>query len=177
MTEDSKLVIIAGRFVALCFSSPLPIPSNLTLTPLPSDTTSITLVHAIYYLILHPQIYTRLQSLLDAIFPNGDSAWTYDAVKSLPYLDAIINETLRLKPPVPSAIHRQTPPEGIWIDEIFVPGDVHVAVPTYALHHDARYWERPEDFWPERWLEEQDGGPAAGAKIVPDAFIPFSIGS
>lgn len=55
------------------------------------------------------------------------------------------------------------------------PRDVHVAVPTYALHHDERYWERPDEFWPERWLEEEEGGTAA--KIVPDAFIPFSIGS
>lgn len=141
----------------------------------PSDTTSVVIAHAIYYFIKNPQIYTKLQSILDSIFPTGDASWSYDAAKSIPYLEAIINETLRLKPPVPSGIHRQTPPEGLWIDEIFIPGDVHVAVPTYALHHDERYWERPDEFWPERWLDEEEGG--AGGKIVPDAFVPFSIGA
>jgi cytochrome P450 len=147
----------------------------LYLTNIPSDTTSIVIAHAIYYFITNPQVYTKLQSILDTTFPGGDASWSYDSVKSIPYLEAIINETLRLKPPVPSAIHRQTPPEGLWIDEIFIPGDVHVAVPTYALHHDKRYWERPDEFWPERWMDEEDGG--TGAKIVADAFVPFSIGS
>ncbi len=153
MAEDSKLVIIAG-----------------------SDTTSTALSSALYYLTLYPAIYNSLQTALDTAIPGGDMTWSYEVVKYLPYLEAIISETLRLKPPVPGAIHRQTPSQGLWIDDdLFVPGDVYVAVPTYALHRDTRYWgPRAEEFWPERWLDT-DGkfNPSHGG----DAFIPFSIGS
>jgi cytochrome P450 len=97
---------------------------------------------------------------------------SYDAIKAIPYLDAIINESLRLKPPVPSQILRRTPPQGLWVDELFIPGDVHVGVPTYSVQRDPRYWDRPDEFVPERWM-----GKDKKDKIAQDAFLPFSIGT
>lgn len=151
MAEDSKLVIIAG-----------------------SDTTSTALSSALYYLTLHPSTYARLQSALDTIFLEGDSTWSYEKVKAVPYLEAVIHETLRLKPPAPSGILRQTPLQGLWIEDLFVPGDVHVSVPTYTLHRDARYWPSPDEWKPERWLDA-DG--KFDGSVGGEAFIPFSIGA
>lgn len=54
-------------------------------------------------------------------------------LQSMTFLNAFINETLRLHPPVPSAGLRNTPAEGIMIGEKFVPGDVTVLVPNYSL--------------------------------------------
>lgn len=69
----------------------------------------------------------------------------------MPYLDWIIYETLRLKPSVPAGLTRLTPADGIWIDEVYIPGDTIVSVPAYTIHRNPRYWDDPLDFRPERW--------------------------
>lgn len=63
----------------------------------------------------------------------------------------MIHETLRLKPSVPSGLPRVTPPEGLRIDEVFIPGGVNVSVHPHTIHRDPRYWDRPREFVPERW--------------------------
>jgi cytochrome P450 len=94
-----------------------------------------------------------------------------DFIHSLPYIDAIINETLRLKPVVPSGQTRVTPPEGLFIDETWIPGNTILVVPQYVVQRDARNFPRPLEFIPERWLEKESG------LIVDDrAFFPFAIG-
>ncbi|KAM0207466.1 hypothetical protein ACHAPQ_011884 [Fusarium lateritium] len=126
--EDSRLMIIAG-----------------------SDTTSVALTNALFYLTKHPHIYHKLQQLVQAEFPSGEKEWTYEKVKAIKFLDYIICETLRLKPSVPAGLTRLTPPTGIQIDEVFIPGDTIVSVPAYTIHRDPRYWESALDFRPERW--------------------------
>ena len=49
-------------------------------------------------------------------------------------LDAVINESLRLHPPIPSTILRQSPAEGIWIGDQFIPGDTTMHISIYSLH-------------------------------------------
>lgn len=89
----------------------------------------------------------------------------------LPYLEAIITETLRLKPGVPSGNQRVTPPEGLTIDEVRIPGNTIVVIPQYVVQRDERNYVRPLEFLPERWLEE-------GKDLVLDgnAYFPFVIG-
>lgn len=67
------------------------------------------------------------------------------------YLDYIIQETLRLKPGVPSGSRRVTPPGGVVIDGVHIPGGVIVGVPTHLVQRDPRYWAEPLRFAPERW--------------------------
>lgn len=65
-------------------------------------------------------------------------------------------ETLRLKPPVPSGLSRLTPPEGIQVDGVFIPGKTVVSVPTYAIQRDPRYWgPDAAEFVPERWMNPE----------------------
>ncbi|KAL1979470.1 hypothetical protein VTN96DRAFT_5729 [Rasamsonia emersonii] len=144
MGEDSRLLIVAG-----------------------SDTTAAALANTFYFLAKNPPVLRKLQGYLDKLCPNGVRDWSYAKMK-FPYLDHIINETLRLKPPVPSGLPRITPPEGIQIDEVYIPGDTIVAVPTHTIQRDERYYERPLDFDPERW-----------ERISPEksAFIPFTRGT
>lgn len=81
----------------------------------------------------------------------------------------MIEETLRLHPPVPSGLTRVTPPEGLNINGTFVPGGTIVSVPPWTIHKDERYWDNPMTFDPERW--EKEGNPETR-----EAFIPFSKG-
>jgi hypothetical protein len=130
-----------------------------------SDTTATTLAHVLYYLATHPEVHKRLQTVVD------EAQGVHDIAHPLPYLEAVINETLRLKPVVPSGQMRVTPPEGLYIDETWIPGNTIVVVPQYLLQRDARNFSRPLEFLPERWLEKDQG------LVFEDrAFFPFTIG-
>lgn len=82
-----------------------------------------------------------------------------------------MTETLRLKPSVLSGNPRVTPPEGLVIDQVWIPGNRIVIVPQHVVQRDERNYARPLGFLPERWLEE-------GKELVLDehAFFPFTIG-
>ncbi|KAH8891588.1 cytochrome P450 [Thozetella sp. PMI_491] len=116
-----------------------------------SETTSITMTTAMYFLGKHPQVYRKLQSLLEEAFPGGEKDWTYAKAKDIEYVDWIINETMRLRPPGLNGAVRETPPEGLQVDEVFIPGNTIVGVPIYTIQRDPRYWDSPDSFIPERW--------------------------
>lgn len=76
---------------------------------------------------------------------------------------------MRLKPPACEGLVRETPPEGLTVDGVFIPGKTIVSVPTWTIQRDPRYWEDPEEWRPERWegVNPNEEGLA---------FLPFSKG-
>lgn len=98
-----------------------------------SDTTAATLTCLFYQLGLDPKSLTTLQQEIDDAF-NGADIIDSAILSKLPYLDAVINESLRLHPPVPSGVQRMTPPEGLQIGERFVPGNSIVQIPTHTMY-------------------------------------------
>jgi len=135
-----------------------------------TDTTSVALSCAFRQLAMHPEIQQKLHAELDEAFPNVDSEITIAQIHGLKYVQGVINETLRMFPPVPSGVQTMTPADGVTIDGVFVPGRVAVRVHHLTLQRDERYFPRGDEFIPERWEE--------GSQLVRDkrAFIPFSIG-
>ena len=84
-----------------------------------------------YLLCRHPEYQAKLHdelSGLHSLFPDD-----YDLMYK-PYLNGIINEALRLHPPVHSSLQRVTPAEGAVIAGRHIPGHMNVTTPTYALH-------------------------------------------
>lgn len=63
--------------------------------------------------------------------PSGDVL--NEKLANLEHLNAVIQETLRLHPPVPSMLQRKTPSEGIMIDGTFIPGNTIVSCPQYVI--------------------------------------------
>ncbi|KAJ1985936.1 hypothetical protein H4R33_003659 [Dimargaris cristalligena] len=76
-----------------------------------------------------------------------------EAKAKLPYLEAVIQESLRFYPPAPPAIYRIIPSEGVTINGYFVPGGKQIATPIYSVNHSPWQWDRPDEFRPERWLD------------------------
>lgn len=86
------------------------------------------------------------------------------------YLTAVINETLRLHPPVPTGGYRQSPPEGIHIGGTFIPGGVTIVSPRYSLARLESSYKEADKWIPERWTSQPD--------MIIDirGFAPFSQG-
>jgi cytochrome P450 len=97
-------------------------------------------------------------------------ASAFSCQTAYPVLESVINETLRLYPPVLFGSQRVTPPEGLNIGNVYIPGDMVVYMPTWQLHHDARNFVRPDEFIPERWMEKSE------MVLNRSAFLPFLIG-
>ncbi|GAB7356545.1 hypothetical protein MBLNU459_g7285t2 [Dothideomycetes sp. NU459] len=132
-----------------------------------SDTTSIALGCLFYYLILNQEKYKKLQA---EVLANPEPMQN-ESLGRLPYLNAAIQEALRLMPPVPQGLQRVVGPEGMEVAGKHIPGGTLVSVSPWTVQRDARNFGQPESFIPERWMGE---GPEPCNK---DAWIPFSIGN
>lgn len=81
----------------------------------------------------HPQHITKLRQELAPFTRDSQIIATQDEMARLEHLNAVINESLRLYPPVPTTLYRQTPSEGIMIDDVYIPGSMSVIAPQYAI--------------------------------------------
>jgi cytochrome P450 len=86
-----------------------------------------------YQLAVVPKSLSALQQEIDDAF-NTIDVIDSTALSKLPYLDAVVNETLRLHPPIPSGFQRMTPPEGLQVGEKFIPGESIVQIPLHTLY-------------------------------------------
>jgi hypothetical protein len=112
-----------------------------------------------YELSLNPQLQAKLRAELNTLLPppalpNKASITTdFKALDSLPLLDALLTETLRVYTPTPGAQHRLVPPEGTSLHGFFIPGGTRVSASLGTLHANPSVFAEPEKWRPERWLE------------------------
>ena len=133
------------------------------------ETTATTLSFCSYELALNQEIQNKLyQELKLAIENDGDI--DYDTLSKLPYLDAVISETLRKYPPVQRLERTATQTYQIPNTEITINNGNIIYIPVYAIHHDEEYYPSPETFKPERFLPENRH------LIKPYTYLPFGSG-
>ena len=99
-----------------------------------SDTTAASLTYVFYRLSEDP---TRVQKLRTELKENGihqAAGLAVQDLQHLPYLNTVINETLRLHPPVPDGVFRDTGAQGLQIGEHYIPGNVTILTPIYSIH-------------------------------------------
>lgn len=107
---------------------------GLTITVAGSDTTATSLTCLFLELATHPEAVRRLQHELDALY-SENSAPDHYALSKVPFLQACVDEALRLYPAVPAGGQRVTPAEGLSIGEdLWIPGTTIVQTPQYILH-------------------------------------------
>jgi cytochrome P450 len=141
-----------------------------------SDTTAATLAAVFFYLLRHPNVLHKLRSEIEDSSLSIDDIHHAD-VNGLPYLRGVIDETLRLAPPVPGSPPRDVLNGGIQVDGIFIPEGTEVGVPVYTIHHNSEYYPEPFAFRPERWIvNEKQGVSKAAVERAQIAFMPFNIG-
>ena len=137
-----------------------------------ADTTAGTLTATLYYLMRHPRV---LQALLDELrqadvtLPIPKFAET----KHLPYLDAVIKESMRLFSVLNWPMERIVPANGFTINNTFIPAGSSVGVLPAAMHMDQSvYGSDVEVFRPERWLS----GDVEVTRKMESSFLGFSRG-
>ncbi|KAJ5413637.1 hypothetical protein N7509_000264 [Penicillium cosmopolitanum] len=135
-----------------------------------SETTSIALTYATYFLMTHRDALERLMTELRANFSCEDDIDIL-SLNRLEYLQAILQESLRCQPPIANGFPRQTPKDGAIVDGHVLPAGVSVNVHQWAAFQSSDNFSQPEKFIPERWL-----GDARFLKDNLDACQPFSVG-
>ncbi|KAH9034869.1 cytochrome P450 [Lactarius pseudohatsudake] len=129
-----------------------------------TDTTSTALSCLLHQLALHPNVQDKLRKELEEACQDNEEL-THDQLVSLPFLEAVCRETLRLYPPLPGvmrtarsdAILPLSAPihdvDGRKIHEVFVPANTDVFVQIHHLNRDPSIWGPDGAEWkPERWL-------------------------
>ena len=130
------------------------------------ETTANTLAWAWFLLSQAPWAEAAVHEEVDRVLAGRTAG--HDDLADLPYTRAVIQETLRLYPPVPLQARQAARADRIRNRDIPA-GAVIVLVP-WLLHRHQDLWDRPDAFEPERWLAGGSGSPSRYA------YVPFSIG-
>ncbi len=120
-----------------------------------TETTATALSGTTYHLLQNPKCLQKLTAEIREAFPNFESI-TFEGLARLKYLHAVLQEGLRMYPPVPVALPRVTPKEGAIIDDCTVPADVVVGVSHLATYRMSQNFKDPFAFRPERWLHDAE---------------------
>lgn len=116
------------------------------------ETTSTALSKASFYILENPNICAKLRAELESVFPDPHVTPSLAILEALPYLSAIINETLRITIGISSRTARKSRRGPIAFKDVVIPAGADFSMTTYYTHTDPRIWDNPHEFVPERWL-------------------------
>ncbi|KAK6350566.1 hypothetical protein TWF718_003756 [Orbilia javanica] len=120
-----------------------------------SDTVAIPLRTIIYHVLSNPGIHQKLLSELRGANLKVPVSW--DRARQLPYLDAVINEALRIHPPVGLGLERVVPETGLRLpNQEPIEAGVLVSINPWVMNRRFDVFGDDSDvFRPERWLKSQ----------------------
>lgn len=131
------------------------------------DTTATNIAHTLYLLGHHPEIQAKVHDEIDLVCGDDwDKPLTAEDLKNLTYMECVLKESMRLYPPAP--IIGRTVKRDIQIGKYTIPRGTMAIVALYFLQRHPRFFENPDSFIPERFLETK--------KTPTYAFTPFSAG-
>ncbi|KAH6795929.1 hypothetical protein C2S51_036915 [Perilla frutescens var. frutescens] len=134
-----------------------------------TDTSATTLEWALLHLVQNQEIQEKLyKEIVGCVGKNG--LVSESDVENMPYLGAIVKETFRRHPPSHFLLSHSSPKE-MELGGYTIPANVNVEIYTAWLTEDPEMWEKPREFWPERFLTgdgvEVDITGARGVKMLP----------
>ncbi|CAG7731358.1 unnamed protein product [Allacma fusca] len=130
-------------------------------------TTAETLIYAVLQFALHPEMQERMRNEIDTVFGKSRLSSVSEKQRT-PFCTAFILEVLRLSTVVPLA------PRKVYKDTSFgdyiIPKDTNLLINYYSIHMDKEFWGDPENFRPDRFLNEES------SIINSDHIMSFSAG-
>jgi len=130
------------------------------------ETTAIALVWTFYLLSQYPQVRSKLQDEIRSVLAGREP--TLEDLAKLPYLDWVLNESMRLYPP--AWLQMRFVAQESELDGVRLPVGTMVILSQWVMHRLPEIWQDPEVFRPERW------DPANKQQIPPGAYFPFGGG-
>jgi cytochrome P450 len=131
-----------------------------------TETTALTLAWSLYLLSKHPEALERIRAEARAVCGERDPEW--NEVQHLSYTRMVIQETMRLFPPIWALIRIAAGDDEIGGHQVKA-GDK-VVILAYVMHHSPNFWEEPEKFEPERFAPER------AKKRTKYTYLPFAAG-
>ncbi len=138
----------------------------MTFTFAGHETTSLGLTYAFLLLSQHDDVLDRLRREHEEVL--GDESPSFDHVPALEYTEAVVSESMRLHPPA-HIITRRAKEDAV-VDGYRIPEGTIVTLPQFRIHVDDRFYDDPDAFRPERWLDGSD------AERPEYAYFPFGAG-
>ncbi|KAJ4968470.1 hypothetical protein NE237_015171 [Protea cynaroides] len=137
-----------------------------------TETSSILLEWTMARLLQHPEVMEEVQKEVRGVaFTTGKANITEDDIEHMPYLKAVIKETLRLHPPLPLLPREST--EDAKIYEYDIPAKTTVIINAWAIGRDPESWDDPDQFKPKRFMNDASSIDFNGHDFQ---FIPFGAG-
>src|SRR5699024_9239241 len=122
--------------------------------------------HVMYYLSKYPEWQEKLYPEL----AENRNELDYEKYKQLPFLNAIIDETLRLNPPLLGVQRGAVQDCELTDTGLKIPKDTLITIIPYVIHRDPEYFPDPNTFKPERFLDKLQ---VAESNF---AYMPFGVG-
>ncbi|KAM5148450.1 cytochrome P450 2D15-like [Mantella aurantiaca] len=133
-----------------------------------TGTTSTTLRWALLYMLLYPDIQQKVHEEIDQVIGRERKPTMADLLE-LPYTNAVIHETQRCSDIIPLALPHMTYRD-MEIRGYFIPKGTTIFTNISSVLKDEQVWEKPYQFYPKHFLDEN------GKFVTQEAFIPFSAG-
>jgi cytochrome P450 len=130
------------------------------------ETTANALSWTLYLLSLHPAVEQRLREEIARVV--GERAPRLEDLPQLVFTERVVKESMRLFPPV-WGLERSVLEHDV-IGGFEIPKGSWVFMSPYRIHRDARFWDNPEGFDPDRFTPEAEAARRKGA------YLPFSLG-
>ncbi|XP_069506389.1 cytochrome P450 2D15-like [Ambystoma mexicanum] len=133
-----------------------------------TETTTITLRLALLYMILYPDVQSRVQEELDQVI-GRERPPTMEDRANMPYTNAVVHEIQRFGDIIPFSVPHMTSRD-TEVHGFFIPKGTTLMFNLTSVLKDESIWERPYQFYPEHFLD------ADGQFVKREAFMPFSAG-
>lgn len=138
-----------------------------------SDTTAITLRAILYNLVRNPGDMKKLTEELKEVPASEEGLLAWNDVRDLPYLNAVIKETLRCHPAAGLTLERIVPAGGVTICGEFIPAGTIVGCNAWTVHRDSLFGEQTELYRPRRWIDAS----AEQKRVMDNTIFTFGAGS
>ncbi|XP_076241485.1 cytochrome P450 6a2-like [Calliopsis andreniformis] len=134
------------------------------------ETSSTAISNTLYELARNQDIQDKLREEIREYYEKCNGEWQYENVNSMPFLNLVFKESLRLHPPVPLILRKAMESYTFKGTKVTIPKDTRIFISVYGIHRDPEIYPNPEVFDTDRFKED------VAATRHPMHYLPFGDG-